>query len=400
MRLEAEEEKPLRVLHIGKYFPPHPGGMETYLRDLMNVQKRQGLDVQALVHSSEPRLFDAVESVDEPSGLSYQVTRCARWFNLGFVPISPLFWLSALIAIRRFQPTIIHIHHPNASAAWLLFLIRARKIPWVAHWQSDIETPESNGLFKTLYKIYRPIEQAILKKTARIIATSPTYLAHSTGLKRHTTKCAVIPLGLDPRRLPTASEVAEVSRPQQPLILFVGRLAAYKGLQILIKAVADLPEAHCWVAGDGNLRQELEIAIQRHGLSERVTLLGAVDEEQKWRLYKACDLVVLPSTEKTEAFGMVLLEAAHFGKPVVVTDVVGSGVTWVADQLAGRIATANDPASLSAEIAGLVEELSTQDDGRAFTYPEALSLPNQSLQLSKQYQYSLASSVDSWTPVS
>ena len=401
MSHRSASTKPLRVLHVGKYFPPHSGGMETYLKDLMSVQKRQGLEIMALVHASKRGLFDSTESVCALDGKTYQVMRSARWFNLGFVPISPGFMWSAFKAVRKFKPDVIHIHHPNSSAMWLLLLPPARRIPWVAHWQSDIETPESSKLVRVFYQIYRPIEQAILRKTRRIIATSPPYLESSAALAGHKPKCEVIPLGLDPARLPRAELVAALDRPNKPLVLFIGRLASYKGLRNLIEAIAELTDVHCWIAGDGALRSELQSGIHQLQLADRVTLLGAITEENKWRLYKACDVLALPSTEKTEAFGMVLLEAAHFETPLVVTDAAGSGMAWVANQLPGsRIAKANDPFSLAQELADL---LTGNGEGRRLTTSQCggqFDLVEQAHGIKRQYQIALAAPPGPFAPAS
>ena len=324
---------PLRVLHIGKYFPPHPGGMETYLRDLMNVQKRQGLDVQALVHSSDARLFDTVESVSEPSGLSYGVTRCARWFNLGFVPISPLFLLSAFLKIKRFRPNIIHVHLPNASVAWLLMLPSALRIKWIVHWHSDIETADSSLLVKAAYYCYRPLERLQLLKADKIIATSPPYLASSAPLARVKDKCTVIPLALDERRLPTKRAVGHITGGADTVILFVGRFSPYKNISALIEAIAMTSGHQLWLVGDGEERGQLECLTQDLGLSDRVKFWGAVGEEKIWQLYRASDLFCLPSRNRNEAFGLVLLEAAHFELNLVVPNVEGSGMPWVAQNL-------------------------------------------------------------------
>ena len=386
---------PLRVLHVGKFFPPHPGGMETYLRDLMNVQKRQGLSVMALVHASQRGLIDSEESIDALDGTTYKVMRSARWLNLGFVPVSPGFIWSAFKAIKQFKPDIIHIHHPNSSAMWLLLLPPARRIPWVAHWQSDIETPSSSKLVKFLYRIYRPIEQAILRKTARIIATSPPYLESSAALASHKIKCEIIPLGLDPFRLPRAEQVTALDRPNKPLILFVGRLATYKGLHNLVEALGELEGAHCWIVGDGPLRSLLERTIQKLQLVDRITLVGAASEADKWRLYRTCDLLVLPSVEKTESFGMVLLEATHFQRPVVVTDAAGSGMVWVAEQLPGsRVAKANAPASLAQELAASLQASSRKSPPEISARRSRFDLVQQSQQISGQYQVILASAPD------
>ena len=354
--LRAAHKKPVRVLHIGKYFPPHAGGMETYLRDLMSVQHRQGQKVTALVHTSSATAFDQSRQVDALDGTSFKVRLAARWFNLGFVPVSPLFWLSALKLIRQFKPNIIHIHHPNLSAAWLLLLPLARKIPWVAHWQSDILTPSSSRFVSFCYAFYRPVEQRMLNRSAVIFATSSNYAEGSEALTNNLSKVKVLPLGLDSRRLPDPNQLQSLDRPKDsPLVLFLGRLAGYKGLSILLNAIARLPNVHCWLVGDGRERRILEDEAARLKIQGRVRFVGAVSEGQKWRYLKTADVVVLPSTDKNEAFGMVILEAGQLGKSMVVTDIQGSGTAWVAGQFGTTIVAASD---LGALTAGIREALS------------------------------------------
>ncbi|MDB2644087.1 glycosyltransferase [Luminiphilus sp.] len=344
-------EKPLRVLHIGKYFPPHAGGMETYLQDLIVVQHRQGQQVTALVHASSATAFDRDQQVDALDGTSFKVRLAARWFNLGFVPVSPFFWLAAFKLIRQFKPNIIHIHHPNLSAAWLLLLPIARKVPWVAHWQSDIVTPSSSRFVRFCYAFYRPFEQQLLNRSALIFATSSNYVEASEALNKHLSKVEVIPLGLDTRRLPDPDQLQQMDRLKgSPLVLFLGRLARYKGLPNLLNAIARLPNVHCWLVGDGSERRILVNEVARLKIQDRVCFVGSVNEEQKWRHLKTADVVVLPSTDKNEAFGMVILEAGHLGKSMVVTDIEGSGTAWVARQFGATVVAASDLGALTAGI--------------------------------------------------
>ena len=387
MKSGITQKKPLRILHIGKYFPPHPGGMETYLRDLMVVQHRQGQKVTALVHTSSATAFDQDRQVDALDGTSFKVRLAARWFNLGFVPVSPLFWLSALELIRQFKPNIIHIHHPNLSAAWLLLLPLARRIPWVAHWQSDVLTSSSTRFVRFCYAFYRPFEQRVLNRSAVIFATSGNYVEGSEALTNNLSKVKVLPLGLDSRRLPDPNQLQSLDRPKDsPLVLFLGRLAGYKGLSILLNAIAQLPNVHCWLVGDGSERRILEEEAARLKIQGRVRFVGAVNEEKKWRYLKTADVVVLPSTDKNEAFGMVILEAGHLGKSMVVTDIQGSGTAWVAGQFGATIVTDGDLGALTAGINQVLSMPTRNSKGTLEVDSSPFNLDAQSTEMLDHYR--------------
>ena len=120
MKPAQNKQDTYRILHIGKYFPPHYGGMETILRDQMHLQSRQnGLEVAAVVHSSERRLLDRLEVTDH----GCRLRRSATWFTAIFAPIAPLFWYSVAIEIKKLDPDEIRIHMPNLSAFWLLLIL-------------------------------------------------------------------------------------------------------------------------------------------------------------------------------------------------------------------------------------------------------------------------------------
>ena len=322
-----------RVLHIGKYFPPHRGGMETYLRDLMNIQRRAGTEVCALVHSSSRRLIDQVDTVDALDGSTYEVVRSARWFTLGFVPISPLFMWTAWRTVKRFRPDVIHLHLPNASPLWMLLLPAARKVTWIASWHSDVLTPIASRTMRLLYKANSPLERLQLKQCQTVYASSPPYAEHSPALADFLGKVQVKPLELDPLRLPNP-ETLEPLPKSRPVILTVGRMTIYKGIPDLIRACSAIPEADLWLVGSGEMEEEARRLVDQLDMNERVTFWGEVDDDLLWRIYKTCDVFCLASTDKTEAFGVVLLEAAYFGKPLVVRDIQGSGVPWVTKELA------------------------------------------------------------------
>lgn len=322
----------LKILHIGKYFPPHPGGMETVLRDQMNMQTRNdSYEVAAVVHSSEARLTD----YNERMGDGYTVWYAARWVTLVFTPIAPLFLITALKAMRNFQPDEIHLHLPNPSCFWLLFIPPARRITWKILWHSDVlASPESRGL-RALYWVYRPFEKWLLTRAAKISVSSPPYLETSKPLVAVRHKCYTEILKLDEQRIPPSY----LSAPQPPRqegeglrVLCVGRLTYYKDFHTAVRAVASVEGARLKIVGDGSERKLIEKTIAQCGAGDRISMLGGVIDEELWASYAWCDVLCLPSIERTEAFGMVILEAALFGKPSIVADTPGSGMAWVAQQ--------------------------------------------------------------------
>ena len=187
-----------KALHIGKYFPPHTGGMETYLHDLLRALARLNITPSALVHQTKMSITSVEESFSA-NGSALSVVRVATWCRLLFTPISPGFpWMLHRL-IKRDQPDMLHLHLPNPSAFWALAMPSARRLPWVIHWQSDVLTQRSHWLLKLAYRIYSPFESALLKRADKVIVSSPPYLATSQPLAKISDKCAVIPLGIEDR---------------------------------------------------------------------------------------------------------------------------------------------------------------------------------------------------------
>src|SRR6185312_1550497 len=259
----------MRILHLGKYFPPSKGGIERFLADLLLAQRRAGDEAAALVHAD--RNAPAVE--DPP-----WIMRCPVWLRLIFAPISPAypFWLAR--AIRRHRPDVLHIHMPNVSPFWALLLPSARRIPWIVHWHSDVEPSKFKLSLRLAYPHYRIFERAILEHAEAIVVTSPQYLAASKALEPWAHKCHVIPLGVDPARLPEVAASEEARRWGPGLkVLAVGRLTYYKGFETLVRAVGRDPALELVLVGAGEERLKLERAVGASAADDRIELAGEVD---------------------------------------------------------------------------------------------------------------------------
>jgi glycosyltransferase involved in cell wall biosynthesis len=142
-------------------------------------------------------------------------------------------------------------------------------------------------------------------------------------------------------------------------LLAVGRLSYYKGFEVLLDALAQVPEASLLLVGEGEQRRALESRIADLGLGSRVRLAGHLDDATLEAAYQACDLFCLPSVDRAEAFGLVLLEAMRAGKPVLASDIPGSGVgTVVVDGETGLKVPPRDATALAVALRGLAADAS------------------------------------------
>jgi len=294
--------------------------MERFIGDLIKAQHAAGDEAFALVHG------DGRQHAGDPPWLM----RCPVWLRLFFAPISPAFpfWLAR--AIRRYKPDVLHIHLPNVSAFWALLLPSALRLPWVVHWHADVELSRSS--LRLAYPHYHMFERAVLERAEVVIVSSGEYLTASAPLRPWRDKCEVIPLGVDRTRLPDIdpADAKPMWRGDGLRLLAVGRLTYYKGFETLIRAVAGESSMDLAIVGEGEERPRLERLIAEARQRPHARLLGELDDPALLRLMASCDVFCLPSCERTEAFGIVLLEAMRYGKPLLVSDIPGSGVRWVA----------------------------------------------------------------------
>ncbi len=322
-----------RILHIGKFFPPYAGGIENFLADLMPAQTERGDTIAAIVHDHQPQLANFFKPVQMEQQNNQTIYRVPSYGRLLYAPISPQFpfWLNRVL--YEFRPQLLHLHLPNTSAFFILVLARAKNIPWVVHWHSDVISTLNTKL-SIAYHAYRPYEQHLLADAHTIIATSPPYLASSTALEPWQDKCKVIPLGIAKTRLPEPTIATKNWAEQQwdkhkARILTVGRLTYYKGHEVLIRAAGQLENVQVFIVGQGELYYSLKKLIKELNLSHKIKMLGYCSDAELTALFATCDCFCLPSLERTEAFGVVLLEAMRYSKPIIATTISGSGVSWV-----------------------------------------------------------------------
>ena len=362
----------MRVLQLGKFYPIR-GGVEKVMWDVTLGLSESGITCDMLCAKLKK---DGPDEADLPyyqgKGI-LQLNDKARvicvpaWTKMAATMIAP----AMICWLRRHakEYDIIHIHHPDPMAALALWF-SGYKGRVVLHWHSDIV---SQRFFMVLYE---PLQRWVIKRADRILCTTPIYLASSPYLKRVQGKCDYVPIGIDPVHY--NKDLASLIRKNyagKTLLFSLGRLVKYKGFSYLLDAMKLLPERFCLLLGGmGPLKEELEEKIRENGLEERVNLLGFMTNEQLWACYGAADIFVLPSVMKTEAFGIVQIEAMSCGTPVVATRIPDSGVSWVnREGVSGRNAVPSDPESLANAILGVEADEETYSKGAAKRFDKLFS---------------------------
>lgn len=315
----------MRVLQLGKFAPPCHGGVERAIDELLPELRRRGIEVACLAHGHAGR----APGIQRRHGQWVDAAPVAA--TLLYAPISLQLPLRLRAWLRRWSPDLLHLHMPNPACFWALLLPEARRLPWLVHWHADVAADVLDRRLRLAYRLYRPWEQALLRRAQRILVSSPPYLEHSQALAAHRARCEVLPLGLAESGLSAAAN--PTAWPGAGLrILCVGRLTYYKGHGLLLEALRGLEQAQALIVGDGELRAQLQQRIAALGLSDRVELRGSVDDAGLAALYRDCDLLCLPSLDRSEAYGLVLLEAMRAGRPIVCSRLAGSGMSWILDE--------------------------------------------------------------------
>jgi glycosyltransferase involved in cell wall biosynthesis len=338
----------MRVLHLGKFYPPVKGGMETILE----------LICDRTSHEVQNKVFVANNSwsTSEERRGDVDVIRLGAIAKIGAVAVCPMM----PFRLAREATDLIVLHEPNPMALLAYFLARptATLIVW---FHSEVIRPSWR------YRLfYRPYLQFALARASRIVVTSPVLAASAPPLQEWQSKCVVIPLAVCARRAVSPSDAvarrADAIRREHnaPIVLFVGRLVAYKGVDVLLDAMRESP-AMALIVGEGPQRAQLQQKASTLGIADRVAFLGEVDDDELAALYHACDVFVLPSVTRQEAFGVVQIEAMTHGKPVISTD-LGTGTAWVNQHgVTGLVVPPADPLALRVAIDTLLAEPLTRD---------------------------------------
>jgi glycosyltransferase involved in cell wall biosynthesis len=306
----------VKILHLGKYYYPYAGGMESVVKDLCEGLFEKGHDVTVLCSHDKASLEEEVIN-------GVKVVRVPRTGVLFGQNINP----SLYFHLQRLSKDadLVHVHCPHPQAESLALSL-PKDVPVVATYHSDVVRQ------KTLLKFYKPVFNSFLKRVKKVYVPTQNHIDYSQFLIHNRQKCEIIPFGIREAHLKSSDSNLNFAREFRakhgPYALFVGRLVGYKGLPVLVEAAKKV-DKKVVIVGDGPDRSKIEQMIKDEGLEDKVIMMGKVTDDDAFvGLYHGCEMLVLPSVTPNENFGVVQLEAMACSKPVVTTN-LKSGVPAV-----------------------------------------------------------------------
>ncbi len=301
----------MKVLQVAPYFYPHIGGVESYVQHLSKALIKRGHEVAVVTSNLGNAPREVVDGIE--------VIRVKPLFTLFTTPVMP----AVQKVIKSLEADVVHANLPPPLTAYYAGKAsKATSRPYILTYHCDVELQSVWG--KAVVSVYRhTLGRRTVAMADRLILTTKSYGATSRDVWRHTPE--VIPNAVDTQLFNPDVDGSEIREKyglgDRAVVLYVGRLVYHKGLEYLIQAARNVDAAFL-IVGEGNMMPVLRDEIERLDV-RNVIFTGRVDERELPKYYAACDLFVLPSVRRLEAFGIVTLEAFSSGRPAVVSDIPG-----------------------------------------------------------------------------
>lgn len=341
--------KKLRILEVNKAYYPHVGGIESLVKQYSEELGQYSAEVTALVCRDDRggTIHDTVNGV--------KVIRAGSLGTYFSCPLSLSFIRLFRKMAKNADAVHINVPFPLADAALLLSGYKGKV---AVSWHSDVVKQ------KKLMRFYKPFMMYLLRRADVIFTATEGHIDGSDYLSEFREKCRILPYGITPekylaeKRIPYLTD--RLTDKKSVKVFFTGRLVYYKGADVLLKAFSMVEGCELFIAGTGELEGKLKKYAKAHGLEKKVHFLGFLPDNELRQAYADCDIFVLPSVAKSEAFGIVQLEAMIYGKPVINTK-LPSGVPHVS--IHGRTGFTVPPSSPKA-LAAAVNKLASDPDLR------------------------------------
>ncbi len=338
----------MKIVQTNKAYYPKVGGIETTITTLSEGLVRDHSASVDVLTCSNDISFKSLNKIMNGVNIKYLHT----YGFMHSLPISPGYFR----ALSFLSGDILHIHEPFPLADLSLQLfpkIKKNFSKIIVSWHSDIIRQ------KWVLSFYGKYIHKFLSNVDKIIVSNPQLIKNSDFLPQYQNKCEVIPIGTNLNWVNSNEnqknnlDLRGIDN-KGAMILFVGRLVYYKGIEYLVQAMKSVPGAFLIVIGSGPFENNLKREINDLGLGERIKIIPEVETETLHNYFKSCDLLVLPSVEKSETYGIVQIEAMACGKPVICTE-LGTGTSFInQDGITGLVVPPRDPKSLAEAIIKLV----------------------------------------------
>lgn len=347
----------MKILLVNKAYHPHIGGVETVVRQLAVHMARSGHEVCVLC-------FGERDETGESEGV--RILRAAPLARVGSAPVG-------LDFVRKFRrlsmrADVINLHSPNPMGELAALMCGTNK-KIISTYHGDAQRPEF------LLPGYDLLMRRFFRVCAAVAVSSPKLAASSRVLSAAAPKTTVIPLGIPIEKF-AEGRGAERGARNAFTVMFAGRLVYYKGIPVLLDALSRLKkdgsDISALIMGSGPLEKEIKNIIAGEQLENRVTVLPHQPDDLYRAAFKGADCFVLPSTHRTEAYGIVLIEAMASGLPVISTE-LGTGTSWINEN--GRTGLVIPPGNGRA-LADAIKYLAEHDEERKKMAAAALARAN------------------------
>lgn len=360
---------PLRILAALTYYRPYISGLTIYAERLARALVRRGHEVTVLTMRHD-RSLPPDEVVD-----GVRIVRAPVLARLSKGFVSPAFTIRAAALLRKAD--LAHLHLPQFDAAGVALLARTLRVPIVVTYQCDVRLPRG-ALNRTAETALHFLDRIAGALADRVVTNTQDYSDHSPYLRRFREKLVIIapPVELLPVGATVVQRFREQRLPQgkAPIIAMVARLSAEKGVEVLLDAfpriLASHPDAcivfagpYRNVPGEGACFERLRPRIDALVAAGRWHFLDVLDDEGIAAFYASIDLLVVPSINSTESFGLVQIEAMLHGVPAVASDLPGVRHAVMTTGL-GEIVPAGDADALARAVCGVLARFAGRRDPR------------------------------------
>ncbi len=346
----------MRILAVLTYYAPHISGLTVYAQRLYRRLIASGHEVTVLTS----RYDSDLPKTEELDGV--KVIRSSVLMQVSKGALMPLFpWQAAKLVASH---DLVHIHLPQLEASWPAFVGKLLRKPVVMTYHCDIELP--NGPPRYVFTPAIRVSHYLSGKFADRIVVNAEEFGKRARLPRHfnaKVSCVYPPIELEDASLSGLELRRRHGLGDGPLVGFVGRFAEEKGIPSLIRSVPLVEEAVPGVryvlAGptDQVLGERVyeQVRQDMERLGSRLTHVGILSDAELAAFFDMIDVLVLPSVNSTESFGMTQAEAMLMGTPVVATDLPGVRETVRVTGM-GELVPPGDDVALARAITAVIKE--------------------------------------------